>query len=114
VREGKIGIVDDVTVDVERLREEIQDKYVEVLKSPDADFHFHTGRRAAARAGYLDEWFEGLPESSITSFAGVANPFHWGCRSRASTWSTWGPAPGWTVWSRRGPWDRKAASSAWR
>jgi arsenite methyltransferase len=78
VRERKIGMADDVTVDVERLREEIQDKYVEVLKSPDADFHFHTGRRAAAKAGYLDEWFEGLPESSITSFAGVANPFHWG------------------------------------
>ena len=71
-------MADDVTVDVERLREEIQDKYMEVVESPDADFHFHTGKRAAANAGYLYAWIDGLPESSITSFAGVANPFHWG------------------------------------
>ena len=71
-------MADDVTVDVERLREEIQDKYVEVVANPDADFHFHTGKRATANAGYLDDWIEGLPESSVTSFAGVANPFHWG------------------------------------
>jgi SAM-dependent methyltransferase len=71
-------MADDVTVDLERLREEIQGKYVEVVENPDADFHFHTGKRAAANAGYLDDWIEGLPESSITSFAGVANPFHWG------------------------------------
>ncbi len=60
------------------LREEIQDKYVEVLESPDAGFHFHTGRRAAANAGYFEDWIEGLPGSSVTSFAGVANPFYWG------------------------------------
>jgi arsenite methyltransferase len=71
-------VADDVTVDVERLRKEIQDKYVEVVESPDAGFHFHTGKRATANAGYLDDWIEGLPASSITSFAGVANPFHWG------------------------------------
>ena len=29
-------MADDVTVDVERLREEIQDKYVEVVESPAA------------------------------------------------------------------------------
>jgi SAM-dependent methyltransferase len=73
-----MDVADDVTVDLERLREEIQDKYMEVVESPDADFHFHTGKRAAANAGYLDEWIEDLPGSSITSFAGVANPFHWG------------------------------------
>ena len=71
-------MADDVTVNVGRLREEIQDKYVEVVETPDADFHFHTGKRATANAGYLDDWIEGLPGSSITSFAGVANPFHWG------------------------------------
>ena len=27
---------------------------------------------------HLDDWIEGLPGSSATSFAGVANPFHWG------------------------------------
>ncbi len=70
--------VANVTVDVERLREEIQDKYKEVVEHPDATFHFHTGRRAAANAGYRDEWLDGLPEAAVESFAGVANPFHWG------------------------------------
>jgi SAM-dependent methyltransferase len=65
-------------LDVALLRKEIQSKYVEVVEHPGASFHFHTGRRAAANAGYRDEWLEGLPKSSIDSFAGVANPFHWG------------------------------------
>ena len=68
----------DTPVDVTRLREEIQSKYVEVVEDPHATFHFHTGRRAASNAGYRDEWLEGVPESSIDSFAGVACPFHWG------------------------------------
>ena len=65
-------------VDVAELRREIQSKYVEVVEHPDATFHFHTGLRAAANAGYEEEWLESLPKSSIESFAGVANPFHWG------------------------------------
>ena len=68
----------DVTVDVGKLRKEIQTKYREVLDHPDATFHFHTGLRAAANAGYLDAWLDGLPKQAIESFAGVANPFHWG------------------------------------
>lgn len=68
----------DVTVDVAKLREEIQSKYREVVDRPGATFHFHTGRRAAANAGYKSEWLDGLPEQSVASFAGVANPFHWG------------------------------------
>jgi arsenite methyltransferase len=67
-----------IAVDVAKLRHEIRNKYVEVAEHPDATFHFHTGLRAAANAGYLDGWLEGLPKSSIASFAGVANPFHWG------------------------------------
>ena len=70
--------MEDVTVDVERLREEVQDKYREVVEHPDATFHFHTGLRAAANAGYRDEWLDGLPERAVASFAGVSNPFHWG------------------------------------
>ena len=65
-------------VDVAKLREEIRTKYVEVVAHPDASFHFHTGLRAAANAGYVEEWTEGLPKSCIESFAGVANPFYWG------------------------------------
>jgi len=67
-----------VMVDVAKLRDEIRTKYVEVVEHPDAAFHFHTGLRATANAGYRSEWLEGLPKSSIASFAGVANPFHWG------------------------------------
>jgi SAM-dependent methyltransferase len=70
--------VEGIAVDVAKLRNEIRTKYVEVVEHPDATFHFHTGLRAAANAGYRDEWLEGLPKSSIASFAGVANPFHWG------------------------------------
>src|SRR5712691_11870539 len=73
MRETVAGIV----VDAARLRDEIRTKYVDVAKHPDATFHFHTGLRAAANAGYLDGWLEGLPKSSIASFAGVANPSHW-------------------------------------
>jgi arsenite methyltransferase len=75
---GRRRTVTDITVDVAKLRQEIRTKYVEVIEHPDATFHFHTGLRAAANAGYRDEWLEGLPKSSIASFAGVANPFYWG------------------------------------
>jgi len=68
----------DVRVDVDRLREEVREKYREVVDHPDATFHFHTGFRAAANAGYREEWLEGLPKQAVASFAGVSNPFHWG------------------------------------
>jgi len=65
-------------LDVEHLRREIRTKYAEVIDDPSAGFHFATGRPAAAKAGYSDAWLDGLPESSVSSFAGVANVFHWG------------------------------------
>ncbi len=68
----------DTQVDIEQLRTEIQEKYAEVVAKPNSDFHFHTGRVAAKRAGYEDPWIDGVPESALGSFAGVANPFHWG------------------------------------
>jgi arsenite methyltransferase len=71
----------DVTVDVDRLRQEVREKYQEVVDHPDAAFHFHTGLRAAANAGYLEEWVDGLPKQAVASFAGVSNPFHWGLPS---------------------------------
>lgn len=70
--------MDDVTIDVERLRSEIRHKYEEVVDRPDAPFHFRTGLPAAARVGYSMEWLDGLPQWVVASFAGVANPFHWG------------------------------------
>jgi arsenite methyltransferase len=70
--------VSEIAVDVAKLRDEIRTKYAEVVEHPRATFHFHTGPRAAENAGYQDAWLEGLPKSAIASFAGVANPFHWG------------------------------------
>lgn len=71
-------MTDPEAVDVETLRREIQDKYAEIAAKPDSEFHFHTGRVAAERAGYAASWLDGVPEDSLGSFAGVANPFHWG------------------------------------
>ncbi len=68
----------DVTVDVDRLREEVREKYAEVVEHPEGTFHFHTGLRAARNNGYREEWLGGLPEEAVASYAGVANPFHWG------------------------------------
>jgi arsenite methyltransferase len=69
---------DMADLDVEKLRREIQDKYSEVVAKPNSEFHFHTGRVAAERAGYDAEWLDAVPEGALGSFAGVANPFHWG------------------------------------
>src|SRR5438128_11149576 len=91
MRETVAGIV----VDAARLRDEIRIKYVDVAKHPDATFHFHTRLRAAANAGYLDGWLEGLPKSSIASFAGVANPFHWSLPGPGESVVTLAQEPAW-------------------
>jgi arsenite methyltransferase len=64
-----------VTVDVARLREEVQDKYRGVATDPKATYHFHTGRVAARRLGYDLSLVDSLPERAVESFAGVGNPF---------------------------------------
>jgi arsenite methyltransferase len=64
-----------VTVDVARLREEVQDKYRGVASDPNSNYHFHTGRVAARRLGYDPSLVESLPERAVESFAGVGNPF---------------------------------------
>ena len=64
-----------IPVDTEQLRAEVRAKYVAVAESPEADFHFHTGRFLADRCGYRPELVEALPEAAVESFAGVANPF---------------------------------------
>jgi arsenite methyltransferase len=65
-------------LDLGSLRREIQTKYAEVVAKPNSEFHFRTGRVAAERAGYAASWLDGVPEDALGSFAGVANPFHWG------------------------------------
>lgn len=75
---GRCGLTDIVPVDADQLRVEIQKHYAEVATSPDHEFHFHTGREAARQVGYDDAIIEDIPDEVIASFAGVANPFHFG------------------------------------
>jgi SAM-dependent methyltransferase len=67
-----------IPVDEDQLRVEIQKHYAEVATSPNHEFHFHTGREAARQVGYDDAITEDIPDEVIASFAGVANPFHFG------------------------------------
>lgn len=62
-------------LDVEELRAAIRAEYAQVATDPSQGFHFHTGRPLAARLGYDERWFDGVPEDSIASFAGTGNPF---------------------------------------
>jgi arsenite methyltransferase len=57
------------------LRVQVRDKYRQVAADPDGRYHFHTGRRLAARLGYDPADLDALPERAVESFAGVANPF---------------------------------------
>ena len=62
-------------IDRDKLRHAIQEEYEEVALNPEKGFHFHTGRRLAGILGYDETWLQGIPESSIESFAGTGNPF---------------------------------------
>ena len=62
-------------VDVEALRAEVQEKYRAVAVAPNDEYHFHTGRRLAAKLGYDPEVVDALPDVAVESFAGVGNPF---------------------------------------
>jgi len=66
------------SLDLGRLRQAIQEEYTAVARDPGRGYHFHTGRPLASMLGYHDEWLEGLPEGSISSFAGTGNPFRSG------------------------------------
>ena len=65
-------------LDLNVLRQAIQEEYNEVASHPHKGFHFHTGRPLARMLEYRDEWLEGIPESCIKSFAGTGNPFSLG------------------------------------
>jgi len=71
-------VAQPVDVDIDHLRQAIQDEYREVAEHPDKGFHFHTGRKLAAIVGYRDEWLDGIPETAVESFAGTGNPFAMG------------------------------------
>ena len=70
--------LEEPRLDVDVLRGAIQEEYAEVAADPEKGFHFHTGRPLARMLEYADEWLDGIPESSIESFAGTGNPFSLG------------------------------------
>ena len=65
----------ELSLDIGRLRQAIQEEYTAVAQDPARGYHFHTGRPLASMLGYRDDWLEGVPEGSIASFAGTGNPF---------------------------------------
>ncbi len=63
----------EAPVDVDVLRDEIQKTYTDVSTEPEKDFMFPTGRAWAEDLGYPNELAR-VPERTVESFAGVANP----------------------------------------
>src|SRR2546423_15234408 len=61
-------------VDVDVLRGEIQKTYTDVSTEPGQDFIFPTGRAWAEDLGYPQPELSNVPEATVQSFAGVANP----------------------------------------
>ncbi len=72
-------------VDREQLRSQIREKYTDVAESPEAGFHFHTGRSLAAMLGYEQADVDWLPPDTVDSFAGTGNPFSMGPLSEGET-----------------------------
>lgn len=68
----------DITVDVDLLRSEIEKTYTQVSTDQDKDFIFPTGRAWAEDLGYPQPELSNIPDASVESFAGVANPFSLG------------------------------------
>lgn len=78
-RQAIAGVAQPIAgLDVEQLRDAIQEEYTAVATHPEQGFHFHTGRPLARLLGYADEWLDGIPERSIAAFAGTGNPFSMG------------------------------------
>lgn len=65
-------------VDVDLLRSEIQKTYTDVSTEKEREFVFPTGRGWAEELGYPAEELARVPDGSVESFAGVANPFSLG------------------------------------
>ena len=64
----------ELPVDVDVLRDEVQKTYAQVSTQPGADFIFPTGRAWAEDLGYPQPELSNVPEATVQSFAGVANP----------------------------------------
>ena len=70
-----MGRTPEITVDVELLRSEIEKTYTDVSTDPAKDFMFPTGRPWAEELDYPQPELGRVPERTVDSFAGVANPF---------------------------------------
>jgi SAM-dependent methyltransferase len=75
---NKSSVAQTVDVDTDSLRKAIQNEYKEVANNPGKGFHFHTGRPLTKIVNYKDEWFKGVSELAIETFAGTGNPFAMG------------------------------------
>jgi SAM-dependent methyltransferase len=64
----------ELPVDVDVLRVEIQKTYTEVSSQSGDEFIFPTGRSWAEELGYPQPELANVPDASVQSFAGVANP----------------------------------------
>jgi arsenite methyltransferase len=64
-----------IKLDLDQLRQAIQQEYHEVASQPDKGFHFIVGRPLAEKLGYDMSEVDQLPASAVESFAGVGNPF---------------------------------------
>ena len=64
----------ELPVDVDVLRDEIQKTYTDVSTQPGQEFIFPTGRAWAEDLGYPQPELSNVPEATVQSFAGVANP----------------------------------------
>jgi arsenite methyltransferase len=67
----------DVEIDVDVLKNEIKKTYASVSEDPERDFIFPTGRAWAEDLDYPPE-LANVPDTTVESFAGVANPFSLG------------------------------------
>jgi hypothetical protein len=75
----------DITVDVDLLRSEIEKTYTQVSTEPAQDFIFPTGRSWAEDLGYPQPELSRVPEATVESFAGVANPYSLGRLDEGAT-----------------------------
>ncbi len=61
--------------DRNRIKASIRQKYAEVSVSPEGLFRYPTGRVGLEALGYASEIIRSLPETAVSSYCGVGNPF---------------------------------------
>lgn len=86
-----------ITLDTQRLREEVSAIYSRIASDLEGDFHFHRGPEYAARClGYDPQELAALPATAIASFADIGNPHAIESIQVGETLLTWAAAQEWT------------------